>query len=449
MKDYKQMYQEKLVSPEEAVKVVKSGDWVDYNHNISTPILLDRALAQRAEELEDVNIRGYLIFKPLEIFKANERVGKRVFTLNSWHFGGGERKQMANDTAFFAPMRYAELPQYYRNEDDVERVDVLMTQVSPMDKFGFFNFGPSTANSLEVVRRAKHIILEVNPNIPVVHGLYDERIHISEVDQIVESNEAVAVLGNAIPSEIDKTIAEIVLKEITDGATLQLGIGGMPNAVGEMIAESDLKDLGIHTEMYVDSMMKMTKAGVITGQRKNRDRGKQVFAFGAGSQELYEFMNENPELASAPVDYVNDPAIVASIDNFVSINNCINLDLYGQVNAESAGVKQISGTGGQLDFVLGAYHSKGGKSIIALSSTFTDKEGKEHSNILPSLPSYSIVTTPRSCVHLVATEYGLVNLKGKSTWQRAEALISIAHPDFRDELIKEAEKMHIWRRSNK
>lgn len=449
MTDYKALYEQKRTTPQEAVKVVRSGDWLDYGLSVNTPNLLDKALADRAEELEDVNVRGFLVYRPLEIFAANDRVGHRVFTFNSWHCGGVERKVASKGYAFYSPMRFSELPEFYRREEDVARVDVAMFQVAPMDRHGYFNFGPTNTSLMEVCRRAKHIILEVNANMPRVPGLYDECIHISKIDAIVESNEPVDILGNAKPGDVDRKIAEIVLREIPNGATLQLGIGGMPNAVGEMIAASDLKDLAVHTEMYVDSMMAMTKAGIITGDKKNIQRGKQVFAFAAGSKELYEFMDENPAFMSAPVDYVNNPYVIAEIDNFISINNAIEMDIYGQVNAESAGFRQISGTGGQLDFVMGAYHSKGGKSFVALSSTFTDKAGNVKSRILPYLAPGTAITDPRMTTHYVVTEYGLFNLKGKSLWERTEGLINLAHPDFRDELIEQARAQGIWRGSNK
>ncbi|MBP3736377.1 MAG: butyryl-CoA:acetate CoA-transferase, partial [Lachnospiraceae bacterium] len=206
---------------------------------------------------------------------------------------------------------------------------------------------------------------------------------------------------------------------------------------------------GVHTEMYVDAFVDISKAGKITGAHKNIDRYRQTYAFGAGTQKMYDFMNENPELMSAPVDYTNDVRTISSLDNFISINNCVDLDLFGQVNAESAGTKNISGAGGQLDFVLGAYLSKGGKSFICCSSTFTDKAGNLHSRIRPTLTEGSIVTDTRANVQYIVTEYGMVNLKGKSAWQRAELLISIAHPQFQQELIDAAEKMNIWRRSNR
>ena len=223
----------------------------------------------------------------------------------------------------------------------------------------------------------------------------------------------------------------------------------MPNTVGSMIADSDLKNLGVHTEMYVDAFVDIALAGKINGSQKSIDRFRQTFAFGAGTKKMYDYLNDNPELMSVPVDYTNDVRSIAALDNFISINNAVNLDLFGQVNAESAGTKPISGAGGQLDFVLGAYLSKGGKSFICCSSTFTTKDGELKSRILPTLDPGSIVTDTRANIHYLVTEYGKVNLKGLSTWEKAEAIISVAHPNFREQLIAEAEKMHIWRRSNR
>ena len=445
--DVKKLYEEKLVAAEEAVKVVKSGDWVDYGWCTNHPVKLDAALAERKDELKDVKLRGGVTMWMPEVCKA-EDAGDH-FTWNAWHCSGVDRKIIAKGMGYFMPMRYSELPRFYR--DGNAPVDVAMIQVTPMDEHGNFNFGIVASHLNDMLAAAKKIIVEVNENLPWVNGLNGSEINISQVDMVVEGdNPPVAAMGAAgEPTDVDKAVAKLIVEQIPDGACLQLGIGGMPNAVGSMIAQSDLKDLSVHTEMYVDAFVEISKAGKITGKKKNLDRGRQVFAFAAGTEELYKFINRNPDVMGAPVDYTNDVHVVSQIDNFISINNAIDLDLFGQVNAESAGTKHISGTGGQLDFVMGAYLSKGGKSFICMSSAFTDKEGNLKSRIVPTLTNGSIVTDPRSTIHYLVTEYGMINLKGITTWERAEKIISIAHPDFRDELIKDAEKMGIWRGSNK
>ena len=302
------------------------------------------------------------------------------------------------------------------------------------------------------IKPTKVVIVEVNENMPRCLGGMENCVHISKVSGIVEgSNPPIGQMAAAGPaSEVDLKVANLVVPLIPNGACLQLGIGGMPNAIGSLIAQSDLKDLGVHTEMYVDAFVDIAKAGKITGAHKQLDKGRQVYAFGAGTKKMYDYLDNNPECMSAPVDYTNDIRSISALDNFISINNAVDIDLFGQVNAESAGVKHISGAGGQLDFVLGAYLSKGGKSFICLSSTFMNKKtGKLESRIRPTLENGSIITDTRANLHYLCTEYGCVNLKGLTSWEKAEALISVAHPDFREQLIAEADKMHIWRRSNK
>ena len=382
-----------------------------------------------------------------EIFQIEDPAAH--MTWNSWHMGGIERKAVAQGFSFYSPIRYSELPRYYRDLSCPSRVAIF--QVSPMDEHGYFSFGPSASHLAACCERAEVIIVEVNENMPRCLGGFENGIHISKVDMVVEGdNPPIGEMGGgAAATDVYQAVAKLIVEEIPDGACLQLGIGGMPNAVGTMIAESDLKDLGVHTEMYVDAFVDIAKAGKITGAKKNIDRYRQTYAFGAGTKKMYDYLNDNPECMSAPVDYTNDIRSISALDNFISINNTVDIDLYGQVNAESAGIRNISGAGGQLDFVLGAYLSKGGKSFICCSSTFTNKQGEKVSRIRPTLANGSIVTDTRANIHYFVTEYGKVNLKGLSTWQKAEAIISVAHPDFRDELIKEAESMHIWRRSNK
>jgi butyryl-CoA:acetate CoA-transferase len=440
-----ELYQKKLVSAEEAVKVVKSGDWVDYGICLGHPVATDRALAARAAELTDVKVRGGVTMWMPEILTVPDP--GRHFTWNSWHCTGVDRKIIEMGCGYYNPMRYSELPKLYR--ENVETVDVAMFQVAPMDEHGYFNFGPQASHLMAVCEQAKKIIVEVNLNMPRCLGGFEEAIHVSQVDYIVEGdNPPLAQLPSNAFTDVDRKVAQMIVEEIPDGACLQLGIGGMPNAVGTLIGESDLKDLGVHTEMYVDAFVDLTEQGKINGSRKNIDRFRQVFAFAAGTQKLYDFIHDNPSIQSCPVDYINDVNRVAMIDNFVSINNALEIDLFGQISSESSGTRQISGTGGQLDFVMGAYLSKGGKSFICLASTYA-KTGNVGSRIVPTLAAGSIVTASRTCVQWVVTEFGKVNLKGKSTWQRAEALISVAHPEFRDDLVREAEKMKIWRTGNR
>lgn len=444
--NYADLYKKKLVSADEAVKVVKSGDWVDYGGFAGQAIALDRALAKRKDELKDVKIRACTRVQGVpEVVKADST--HEHFTYTNWHFSGGDRKLHDQGLCFYNPLLYRDAPSYYREQIDV---DVAMIQVSPMDKHGFFNFGLQNSFTKATIEKAKQVIVEVNQNMPRVLGGKEECIHISKVDYIVEGeNPKLPALPESPISEIDQKIAELIVSQIEDGSCIQLGIGGMPNAVGKLIAQSDLRDLGVHTEMFVDAYVDMYEAGRVTGARKNIDKYKMTFTFGLGSQKLYDFVHDNPAVASFPVNYTNRPDNIALNDKVVAINNCVEVDLFSQVCSESSGTRQISGTGGQFDFCEGAYWSKGGKAFLCFTSTFTTKTGELVSRIKPFLTPGAIVTATRTVIHYLVTEYGMVNLRGRSTWERAEALISIAHPQFRDELIREAEKMNIWRKSNK
>lgn len=443
--NFAEEYKRKLKTPEEAVKLVKDGDWVDYSVGIGFPVLLDAALAKRKDELRDIKIRGSLAMQPIQAVEQDRE--RRTFTYNSWHCSGYERKLCDEGLCNYIPMIFRNMASYYRR---YLTVNVAMISVAPMDSKGFFNFSMVNCTTRAILDAADLIILEVNEHMPHVYGGQEDCIHISEVDVVVEGeHKPLAQLPVPPATEIDEKIASLLLPHIPDGATIQLGIGGMPNSVGKLMAESDLKDLGMHTELLSDGFVDLYEAGKLTNSRKTLHRGKGVFGIALGSQQLYDWVGENQGLLSFPMDYVNQPSVMAQMENMISINNCIAIDLYGQVSSESAGTRHISGTGGQLDFSTGAYDAPGGKGFICMTSSYWDKAGNLKSRILPKFTEGDIITTPRTQAFYIVTEYGIVNLAGRSTWERAELLISLAHPDFRDELIAAADKQKIWRSSNR
>lgn len=445
--DFEKLYQEKLISAEKAASLVKDGDWVEMGWGATVPAVFDEALAKRANELHDVKIRsGVLTYSP-KVAEA-DTTGEHII-YHSYHSTGFERKIInANKNgAFFIPIKYSEIERYIA--ENLPKAAISVVQVSPMDKHGNFNFGLSASHTITSFENSDVVILEVNDKMPVALGGFKNFVNIKDVDYIYETSHDLLTLPGSSFSEEDVKLAKFVVKELRDGDTLQLGIGALPNAIGSEIAKSDLKDLGVHTEMYVDSFMEMAKAGKITGKKKNINPGRQTYAFAAGQQALYDYIDGNEELMAAPVSYVNDIDVIAAHDNYVSINTALEIDLWGQVSAESVGSKHISGAGGALDFMLGAYRSKGGRSFVTLKSSRVNKEGKRISNIVPAFKPGTQATGVRSNTQYVVTEQGIANLKGLSTWQAAEALIGLAHPDNRDELIKAAEEAGIWRKSNK
>jgi len=437
-------YRNKLRSADEAVKIVKSGDWVYYSHFVMTPVTLDKALAGRVGEMTDVKVATSCGMYQAQIAAGDPQ--RTTFTYHSSFLSAHDRKLGERGLCFYIPSNYHEAPWRLRN-GFYPKPMVAMIKTTAMDNNGLFNFGTSCSYIGAAAEMADKVIVEVNEAVPKCLGGHTENIHISKVACIVEAEKTpLMTIPKPQPSEEDKKMAELIIEEIRDGACLQLGIGGIPNTVGSLIAESDLKNLGMHSEMMCDAFMDLYDRGKITGRYKYTDRNKMVYTFAMGSKELYEFLDDNPACAIFPVDYTNSMEHIARNDNVISINNAIQVDLYGQTASEAFGNKQISGSGGQGDFVAGAAKSKGGKAFLCLRSTRMIG-GKLTSRIVPDIQG--IVSIPRASAFYIVTEYGKVCLKGKSSWEMADSIISIAHPDFRDGLIKAAESKGIWRKSSK
>ncbi len=437
-------YTQKLISPEKAAGLVKSGDWVEYGMGLGQPVLFDAALAARKDELRNVGVRGLMSARPLAIVERDP--GREAFSYASWHFSSQERRWAGEGRCDYIPMSYRFQPEIYRKALDV---DVAVINTPPMDRHGYFNFSLTNSSTMAFLEKAAIVIMEVNEALPRTCGGFEECIHVRDVDYIIEGgSHPLVTLPTAEPSEVDLRIAEHIVRQMKDGSVLQLGIGGIPNSVGSLIARSDLKDLGMHTEMLVDAYLALHRSGKLTNARKKVDRHKGVWTFCMGSQDLYDWAAENCGLASCPVNYTNSPEIMGQNDDLVTINGCIEADFYGQVSSESASTRQISGTGGQLDFVNGSFVSNGGKSFICMASTYEDRQtGEVRSRILPALPQGEVVTAPRSQVHQLVTEWGSAVLVGCSKKERCERIIALAHPDFRDVLAGEAERLGLLRRS--
>ena len=369
----------------------------------------------------------------IEVVEADPE--QESFSYYSWHIGDYERKLQTRGLVKFMPVVLRLLPTLYRQR--YIRTDVAFVPVSAPDENGYCGLGISNFAWRTMFESARTVIFEINEHYPKLQGVDgSHRVHLSEADYIVEgAHEPLPVRTYKAPSETDIQIAKLVVNEIPDGAVLSLGVGGVPFTVANMLAESDLKDLGCHTGTISDAYLNLWKAGKLTNAKKEFDTGLSTWNLAMGSQEFYDWIAENPKLFHpADLDYVHDPQRIGTMKNVSSINGGVQLDLIGQENAESAGTRQLSGIGGQMDFLEGAYRSIGGKGYICINSARKAKDGTLKSNIVPFIPGGSTVSAPRTMIQSVATEYGIANLSGKTLRERAEAMIAIAHPDFRDEL---------------
>ena len=427
------VHKAEMISAAQAAGLVTSGMWLDYGISLCQPDVFDKALAARTAELSNIKIRSCLSMRPRAVLEADPD-GQHFYTF-SLHFSGYDRRKHDAGRCNYLPVNLGEIPDYYTRF--MAPVDIVILKTCRMDENGYFNFSAANLWHRAIIERAKLVIVEVSDGSPYVLGP-SNGVHISEVDYIIEGDNQPAVeLPNPPPTDVDRAVGRLITGEIEDGACLQIGIGGMPNAVCTALLDSGARNFGVHTEMLTDGIYDLYKAGRITGTRKTLDPGKIVYSFALGSKHLYDGLDRNADLECHPVEHTNLPHMIMRNDRVVSINNTTQIDLQGQAASESDGHRHISGTGGQLQFVRGAYASSGGKSFICLSSTY-DKRGERKSRIVLNLTPGNIVTTPRSDVMYVVTEYGIVNLKGKSVPERARALISIAHPDFREDLERQA-----------
>jgi len=423
--DWKQEYKNRLCSADEALQVVKSGDRVVFAHATGEPLDLVDALVARAPELRDVEIVHMVAMGKGEYAKPEYA---ESFFHNSVFVGASTREAIHAGRGDYVPTHFHEIPNLFLK--GYLPPDVVLVHLSPPDKHGFCSFGISVDYTKPASSVAKTVIAQVNPNLPRTHG--DSFIHVSQIDRIVESEQPIIELQPPKIGPVEEAIGKNIAELVNDGDCLQLGIGGIPDAV--LLFLHGKKDLGIHTEMFSEGVVALYNEGVVTNARKTLHRDKRGATFLMGTRRLYDFVDDNPMVNMFPVSYTNDPYVIGSIDNIVSINSAIQVDLMGQVVADTMGFQQFTGIGGQVDFVRGAARSNGGRAIIALPSTA--KRGTV-SRIVPKISDGAAVTTMRADVDYVVTEYGVAHLKGKSLHQRAKALIDIAHPDFRDQIVEE------------
>ena len=433
MNDYLEQYAAKRVSPEALAARVQDGWVLGTDAALAEPVGFLTALGERARrgEFSGVTVQTLLDVYPLA-FYADPALAGRLSGV-SWFSSAGARKAVNEGRADYIPNYYRDCPRHIRAQ---YHYDAFCISVSPMDKHGYFSLATTCSYSPAMLEKADRVFVEVNARQP--RAVCGAQIHISRVDAIVEHDAELPVLPPARLDEVSLTIGGLIAERIPDGACVQLGIGAIPDATG--MALKSKHDLGIHTEMFTDSMVELIECGAVNNSKKQIHRFQSVTTFAFGSRRMYDFIDDNPGIAILPVDYVNDPAVIRQNDNMISINAALEVDLWGQVCAESVGTKHMSGSGGQVDYVRGACESKGGKSFIAFSST---AKGGTISKIKSILTPGAVVTTSKNDVDYIVTEYGVAHLRGESLASRAAQLIAIAHPDFRDELRFEAKKRGI------
>ena len=433
MTDYKALYAQKLMTADAVAEQVQS-NWLfgmDTGPSQTPAIMAAVANKIRNSDITGVKVQSLLDVYPFEFYADDSLKGK--MTGYSWFSSGGARKAVNAGYADILPAYYRDVPRHIRVEYEY---DAFCVSVSPMDSHGYFSLANNGSYAEAMMDKAKRIFVEVNDQQP--RCLCGTQIHVSQVDAIVEFNHELPVLPPVVIDETSRTIGNLIAEQIPDGACIQLGIGAIPDATG--MALKAKHDLGIHTEMFTDSMVELIECGAVNNSKKQIHRGKSVTTFAYGSKRIYDYIDDNPAIEILPVDYVNDPAVICKNDNMISINAALEVDFFGQVCAESVGTKHMSGSGGQIDYVRGACQSKGGKSFIAFTST---AKGGTISKIKPILTPGAICTTSKNDVDYIVTEYGIAHLRGRSLGERTKQLIAIAHPDFRDELTFEAKKRGI------
>ncbi len=426
--DWRTYYKEHTMKPEDAVSVIKDGDRVVFGHAVGEPIIFQRTMAQMAEQFHNVEVAHMVYLGSGEYLQPGM---EDHFRHNALFVGGPARKAIAENRADYTPAFFSDVPHMFRNGE--LPVDVFAFTCSPPDERGYVSIGLSCDYGWQAAKSAKTVIAEVNPNMPRTFG--ESFIHVTDIDGFLLSWEPLPEAKPPRITEEDKKIGKYIADLVHDGDCLQLGIGAVPDAVCSFLG--DKKNLGLHSEMFSDGVLPLFEKGVINGSCKQRDVGRACVTFLMGSRKLYDFVNNNPMIQMMPVDVCNNPAIISQNDNVVSINSCVQVDLQGQVCAEAIGLKQISGIGGQMDFVRGANLSKGGRSIIALHSTTKDES---ESKIVTTITTGGPVTTSRCDVNYIVTEYGVAQLRGQTLRERAKRLIAIAHPKFRAELAEEYAK---------